>query len=124
MDHLCVTGCPTASKGEEQPMSRWQNDCDACRRELQALVDGTAGGLRDIQTKHSRASSDDRLIADEMSDFVNGQLGKVEQAERVWIRPHAWKEGPRRMAPMLKELANARQRIIEIAKGLTPSIEN
>ena len=105
-------------------MSRWQNDCDACRRELQALVDGTAGGLRDIQIKHSRASSNDRLIADEMSDFVNGQLGKVEQAERVWIRPHAWKEGPRRMAPMLEELANARQRIIEIAKGLIPSIEN
>jgi hypothetical protein len=97
-------------------MSRWQRDCEACRRELQALVDGAAGGLRAIRAKHPQASSDDTVMSSEIADFVTEQLDKVAQAERVWIRPHTWKEGPRRMGPMLREIADVRQQIAEIAK--------
>jgi len=97
-------------------MSRWDVDCEACRRELRALIDGTASGLQAIRTKHHQGVSDGAKLFKELSDFIDGQLGKVENAERVWIQPHTWKEGPRRMRPMLQEVANARQQIIEIAK--------
>jgi hypothetical protein len=97
-------------------MSRWDEDCEACRRELQALIDGTGRGLQAIRTKHLQAASDGPKMFKEIADFIDGQLGKVDNAERVWIQPHAWKEGPRRMRPMLQEVANARQQIIEFAK--------
>ena len=79
-------------------------------------MDGTANALRGLQAMRLRASSPETLTSKEIADYVNGQLGKVERAERVWIQPHAWKEGPWLMGPMLQEIANARQRIIEIAE--------
>jgi len=97
-------------------MSRWDEDCEACRRELQAVIDGTGRGLQAIRTKHLQGVSDGAKMFKELGDFIDGQLGKVENAERVWIQPHTWKEGPRRMGPMLQEVANARQQIIEFAK--------
>lgn len=97
-------------------MARWHRDCDACRRELQALVASTANGLHDIRRKQSPASSAGTLLSEEISEFVKEQLEKVEHAKRVWIEPHAWKEGPRRMGPMLQEIEIARQRIIEIGR--------
>jgi hypothetical protein len=52
----------------------------------------------------------------ELGDFIDDQIGKVDNAERVWIQPHAWKEGPRRMRLMLQEVENARQQITQTAK--------
>ena len=97
---------------EWRPMSRWDEDCEACRRELQALIDGTRRGLQAIRTKHLQGATVGAKMFKELCDFIDGQLGKIENAERTWIRPHTWEEGPRRIRPMLQEVANARQQII------------
>ena len=67
-----------------------------------------------IRAKHE--GGDGGRMFKEMASYIDGQMAKVENAQRTWIAPYAWEVDGARMAAMREEIARARRQIIEMAK--------
>ena len=67
-----------------------------------------------IRAKHE--GGDGGRMFKELPAFIDGQMAKVEHAQRTWIAPYAWEVDEVRMTAMRKEIARACRQIIELAK--------